>query len=104
LEGGRLVGLFVKLCRRVYSSYELEQRGAEIPTEAERFFDYCISIAKELEARLSRKRVFVQHNLSSGTANEAILRDFLSNHAQSNVNVAQGFICNPFESDAVSRQ
>jgi hypothetical protein len=68
-----------------------------MPTETAAFVNYCISIAQEFNSRLSRMRVFVKHNLSSGTANEAILRDFLSNHAQ-------GFICDPLRENTVSKQ
>jgi len=53
---------------------------------------------------MSRMRVFVQHNLSTGTANEVILREFLSKHASGNFEVSQGFICDPSEKKSVSRQ
>jgi uncharacterized protein DUF6602 len=49
-------------------------------------------------------RVFVQHNLSTGTANEVILREFLSKHAPGNFHVSQGFICDPSEKKWVSKQ
>jgi hypothetical protein len=47
-------------------------------THADTFFEYCMGVAQEFEARLNRIRVFVKHNLTSGTANEIILRDFLA--------------------------
>jgi hypothetical protein len=53
---------------------------------------------------MSRMRVFVQHNLSTGTANEVILREFLSKHAPGNFDVSQGFICDPSEKKWVSKQ
>jgi len=53
---------------------------------------------------MSRMRVFVQHNLSTGTANEVILREFLSKHASGNFQVSQGFICEPSDKEWVSRQ
>jgi hypothetical protein len=49
-------------------------------------------------------RVFVQHNLSTGTANEVILREFLSRHAAGNFDVSQGFICDPSDKKWVSKQ
>jgi hypothetical protein len=52
-------------------------------------------------------QVFVKHNLSSGTANESILRDFLLKHAPGEICVGQGFICDPFgdtENNLASKQ
>jgi hypothetical protein len=67
--------------------------------------DYCIGIAKEFQSRINRMQTFVKkHNLSSGGANEAILREFLSMHAPTTYEVGQGFICHPTEPDSVSRQ
>lgn len=68
------------------------------------FIKYCTGIADEFTSRLNRLRSFVHHNLSSGTANESILRDFLSTHAPYNYGVGQGFICDPFEENSVSKQ
>lgn len=73
-------------------------------SKADNFFEYCVSVAKEFQSRMSRMRVFVQHNLSTGTANEVILREFLSKHASGNFEVSQGFICDPSEKKSVSRQ
>lgn len=71
----------------------------------DRMIEYCTSIGKEFEARLNRIRAFVpNHNLSSGTANEAILRNFLANLTAHRFKVSQGFICNPANSEAVSKQ
>lgn len=65
---------------------------------------YCLSIAQEFQARMNRMRTFVKHNLSSGTANEIILREFLATHSSGDYQVGQGFICNPVEADKVSKQ
>jgi hypothetical protein len=65
---------------------------------------YCVSIAEEFESRLNRIQVFVKHNLTSGTANETILRDFLSSHAPSSFIVGQGFICDPLRDLSPSKQ
>lgn len=66
---------------------------------------YCSGIASEFEARLNRIRNFVpDHNLTSGTANEIILRDFLSQFSSGHYEVGQGFICSPFDSNSVSKQ
>lgn len=73
-------------------------------SRADNFFEYCVSVAKEFESRMSRMRVFVQHNLSTGTANEVILREFLSKHAPGNFHVSQGFICDPSDKRWVSKQ
>jgi hypothetical protein len=67
-------------------------------------FEYCIGIATEFQSRMNRMRLFVRHNLTSGTANEVILRDFLAKHASGNFGVSQGFICDPTDQNAVSRQ
>jgi hypothetical protein len=75
-----------------------------LTSRANRYLDYCISVADEFQARINRLRVFVSHNVSSGTANESILREFLSLHAPSEVQVAQGFIFDPFEEDEPSKQ
>ncbi len=73
-------------------------------SRADKIFEYCVSIAKEFQSRVNRMRAFVQHNLTSGTANEVILRDFLAKHASGNFGVSQGFICDPTYENAVSRQ
>ena len=65
---------------------------------------YCVSVADEFDTRYNRIRAFVQHNLSSGTANETILRQFLLEHAPGNFGVSEGFICDPTEENKVSRQ
>ena len=70
----------------------------------DRFVEYCVGVAREFQARMSRLRVFVQHNLSSGTANEIILREFLSRHAPGHYDVGQGFLCDPSEPGKVSKQ
>lgn len=71
---------------------------------SEKFVEYCIGMAKEFDARLNRIRVFVAHNLTSGNANELILRDFLAMHAPKRFHVGEGFICDPTAQNKVSRQ
>ena len=67
--------------------------------------EYGRSVAQEFQARMDRIRSFVpQHNLTSGTANEAILRSFLAELSPKRFKVGQGFICNPTELDQVSKQ
>ncbi len=63
-----------------------------------------MTIAKEFQSRINRMQVFVRHNLSSGNANETILRQFLATHAQGNIDVGQGFICDPTHEDRISKQ
>jgi len=71
----------------------------------ERMVQYCSGIANEFEARLNRIRTFVpDHNLASGTANEIMLRDFLTRFSTGHYRVGQGFICAPTASDSVSKQ
>lgn len=65
---------------------------------------YSISKAQEFVARQNRIQAFVKHNLSSGTANEAILRQFLLEHAPKNIDVGEGFICDPSQKNEVSKQ
>ena len=65
--------------------------------EEHRLITYCRGVAEEFNSRINRVRNFVSnHNLTSGTANESILRDFLSVHSPSNYEVATGFICRLF--------
>ena len=73
-------------------------------TSPDKFIEYCLGVAQEFQARVSRMQVFVKHNLSSGNANEIILREFLSSHSSGNYYVGQGFICIPSEQDKASRQ
>jgi hypothetical protein len=61
---------------------------------------YCASLAGEFEARRNRVRHFVQHNLTSGTANEAILRAFLGSISAGVYGVTDGFVCNPVRGQA----
>lgn len=76
-----------------------------MPTRSDKMLDYCIGIAKEFQSRINRMQTFVKkHNLSSGGANETILREFLSAHAPTTYEVGQGFISDPIDRDAVSRQ
>ena len=63
----------------------------------------CTSLASEFEARRNRVRNFVQHNLTSGTANEAILRTFLASISGGLYGVSEGFVCNPIRRQS-SRQ
>lgn len=71
----------------------------------ERMVQYCSGIAGEFEAKLDRIRDFVpDHKLTSGTANEMILRDFLSHLSAGRYKVGQGFICAPTALDSVSKQ
>lgn len=67
----------------------------------DKYIEYCMSVADEFQARINRMRNFVSHNLSSGTANESILREFLALHAPSEIGVGQGFILDPFDGDGV---
>lgn len=75
-----------------------------MPTSADRLLLYCQKISQEFNSRLNRIKSFVHHNLSTGTANETILREFLSTHAPEKFAVGEGFICNPFEDNQVSKQ
>ncbi len=76
-----------------------------MPTRSDKMLDYCIGVAKEFQSRINRMQAFVKrHNLSSGGANETILREFLSAHAPTACQVGQGFICHPTDGDSVSRQ
>jgi hypothetical protein len=75
-----------------------------VPTKVDKMLAYCISIAEEFESRLNRIQAFVKHNLTSGTANETILRDFLSSHAPGSFVVGQGFICDPLRDLSPSKQ
>jgi hypothetical protein len=71
----------------------------------DKLVEYCSGIALEFEARLNRIRTFIpDHNLTSGTANEIILRNFLSRLAAGRYEVDQGFICAPTASNLVSKQ
>jgi Domain of unknown function (DUF6602) len=66
---------------------------------------YCMGIAGEFQSRINRMQTFVKkHNLTSGGANETILREFLSKHAPTTYEVGQGFICDLTDSERVSRQ
>lgn len=73
-------------------------------TSVEGLVKYCQSIADEFRARQDRISNFVKHNLTSGTARETILRDFLAEHSTGHYKVVQGFICDPTKPDQVSRQ
>lgn len=70
----------------------------------DKIIEYCLGVSREFKARLNRMRVFVKHNLSSGNANEIILREFLSSHAPGNYHVGQGFICTFSETYEASKQ
>lgn len=62
----------------------------------DRMIDYSTGIANEFLARLNRIRSFVtEHNLTSGTANEMILRNFLAEFSTGKFAVGQGFVCHP---------
>ncbi|MCB0202204.1 MAG: hypothetical protein KDI03_19220 [Anaerolineae bacterium] len=78
---------------------EFEDSGTQ------RMLQYCSSIADEFESRLNRVRSYVtKNNLSSGTANETILRNFLSELSSGRYRIGQGFICDPAIANAVSKQ
>ena len=64
---------------------------------------YCFSLADEFFLRQDRVRHFVRHNLTSGTANEAILRTFLASISAGVLGVTDGFVCDPARGQA-SRQ
>jgi hypothetical protein len=69
------------------------------------WIEYGKSIAKEFRAKRDRIRHFVtEHNLTSGTANEMILRDYLSDLSPKRYKVGQGFICDPTKAGQVSNQ
>jgi hypothetical protein len=71
---------------------------------SDKLVGYCVGIAQEFQARINRIQVFVKHNLTSGSANEDILRDFLIKHTPGAFQVGQGFVCNPLQENSVSRQ
>ncbi len=67
--------------------------------------EYGKSIASEFEARLDRIRTFIpDHYLTSGTANETILRGFLADLSPTHFKVGQGFIYDPTKSERPSKQ
>lgn len=66
-----------------------------IVSNVDRMIKYCTGVADEFLARLDRIRYFVAHNLTSGTAHEMILRDFLASFSTGRFGVGQGFICDP---------
>jgi hypothetical protein len=69
--------------------------SVELPN-VDRMIEYCTGIANEFLARLNRIRSFIpEHNLTSGTANEMILRNFLSEFSMGKYAVGQGFISDP---------
>lgn len=71
----------------------------------ERMVQYCAGVANEFHARLNRIRAFVPDDyLTSGTANEMILRNFLSRLSAGRYEVSQGFVCSPTDPNLVSRQ
>ena len=61
---------------------------------------YCSSLAGEFIARRNRVRTFVRHNLTSGTANERILRELLSEISAGTLGVTEGFFANPLQGTA----
>lgn len=66
---------------------------------------YATGVAEEFRAKRDRIRSFVpDHNLTSGTANEIVLRDFIASLAPGRFAVAQGFICDPTQPGQVSKQ
>jgi len=74
-------------------------------TSVERMVQYCAGVANEFTARLNRIRAFVPDEyLTSGTANEMILRNFLSRLSAGRYEVGQGFVCSPTDPSLVSRQ
>lgn len=76
-----------------------------MPTRSDKMLDYCIGIAKEFQSRINRMQTFVKkHNLSSGGANETILREFLSTHAPARYEVGQGFVSDFEDSELISKQ
>ena len=75
-----------------------------ITHKADKLLTYCERMAEEFQSRLSRIESFVKHNLSTGSANETILREFLSSHVAANFVVGQGFICDLLDTGNVSRQ
>lgn len=72
---------------------------------ADDWINYGKGIAREFDAKRNRIRNFVpKHNLTSGTANEMILRDFLANLSPNRYKVGQGFICDMTSGRHVSNQ
>lgn len=67
--------------------------------------EYCTNLATEFESRRNRIRSFVpKHNLTSGTANEIILRDFLTQLSSKRFGVSQGFLYDPTNDEKASKQ
>jgi hypothetical protein len=72
--------------------------------DVENLLAYCSSLAEEFQARRNRIRHFIpRHNLTSGTANESILRNFLAGISARTFGVSDGFLCNPIRGTS-SRQ
>lgn len=76
-----------------FSAADIELAARGLDTRS--FLAYCFSLADEFEARRNRARHFVQHNLTSGTANESILRTFLAGISAGVLGVSDGFVCDP---------
>jgi hypothetical protein len=85
------------------TKFEPENSMSVDEASIDQLLAYCASLAEEFEARRNRIRNFVSHNLTSGTANEAILRNLLASISSGKFDVSEGFICNPLKSLA-SRQ
>jgi hypothetical protein len=75
-----------------------------MPTRPDKMIQYSMSVAEEFQSRLRRMQAFVQHPLTSGIANEDILREFLARHAPGDFCVGQGFICDPSTDEPASKQ
>lgn len=74
---------------------ESGERSMEL-ANVDRVIEYSAGIAAEFLARRNRIRNFVtEHNLTSGTANEMILRSFLAEHSKGKFAVGQGFVYDP---------
>lgn len=75
---------------------EMSKKQSERLESIDRMMDYSTGIANEFLARLNRIRSYVpDHNLTSGTANEMILRNFLAKFSTGKFAVGQGFVCHP---------
>lgn len=62
-------------------------------------------MAEEFSSRRGRFETFVKnHNPTVGSANEAILREFLARHMPGKLAVDQGFICDIKHQNRISRQ
>ena len=84
-------------------SADPDQAAATSRVDVANVAAYCSSLAAEFKARRNRVRRFVRHNLTSGEANEAILRSLLASIGAGAYGATDGFVCNPLRGES-SRQ